>query len=302
MREVLDLLLAPGFLANGPVRIALRVGSVAAVVSAVVGLFTVVRGRSFAGHALADVSSAGGAAAFLLGMSPLFGFLAMSVAGAGVIEYADAHESHEGDVLTGIVLGVGLGLTALLLFLDMRTPGASGAAVTVLFGSMFTLARSLVPVALGAAAIAVTAIAAVYRPLLLSALLTDLAQAQGIGVRRAGFMHAVALALAVTLSALTVGAILSTALLIGPAAAALRLADRPGRALMLAASIGLAATWGGVLMAYDSFYWTPGRGWPVSFCIVLLIGVAYLAASIAARARAVPAGGRPVIRSGCERH
>jgi zinc/manganese transport system permease protein len=75
---------------------------------------------------------------------------------------------------------------------------------------------------------------------------------------------------------MTVGAILSTALLIGPAAIALRLARRPGAALLLSAAIGLAASWGGLLMAYDSYYWTPGHGWPVSFCIVALIFGAYL--------------------------
>jgi len=94
----------------------------------------------------------------------------------------------------------------------------------------------------------------------------------------------------VALSALTVGAILSTALLIGPAATALRLADRPGRALLLAPLIGLAATHVGVLIAYDSYGWTGGHGWPVSFCIVTLIFLAYLATNLPRRAgKALPA-------------
>jgi zinc/manganese transport system permease protein len=67
----------------------------------------------------------------------------------------------------------------------------------------------------------------------------------------------------------------------------------------LAALIGLAATWGGTVLAYESYYWTPGRGWPVSFCIVSLIFCAYLAASWAgARAE------RPQVQhpSGCQAH
>ena len=92
-------------------------------------------------------------------------------------------------------------------------------------------------------------------------------------------MHLLTLALAVSLSAMTVGAILSTALLIGPAATALRLAKRPGVAMALAALIGLGTTWGGILLAYNSFYWTPGHGWPVSFFVVTLIFVAYLLAT-----------------------
>ncbi len=86
--------------------------------------------------------------------------------------------------------------------------------------------------------------ALLYRPLLLSSLDPDLAEIRGINVRLVGFLHLLVLALAVALSAMTVGAILSTALLIGPAAIALRLACRPGWAILLAALIGLGASWG----------------------------------------------------------
>ena len=283
MHQVLTLMFAPGFMRNGPVHTALIVGGGAALVCAAVGVFTVMRGQSFAGHALADVASAGGSAALLLGISPLAGFLGISALAGGAMEWADVRDARERDLVTGVTLGVGLGLTALFLYFDTVFRSTSGAAVTVLFGSLFTIPASIVPVALGVAVAALLAIGAVYRPLLVSALSEDLAQAQGVRVRLTALVHALALALAVSLSAMTVGAILSTALLIGPAATALRLADRPGRALALAVLIGLAATWGGILLAYDSFYWTPGHGWPVSFFIVLLIFIAYLFAHLAVR-------------------
>jgi zinc/manganese transport system permease protein len=82
----------------------------------------------------------------------------------------------------------------------------------------------------------------------------------------------------------TIGAILSTAVLVGPPAAALRLTRRPGVAIAWAAAIGLAVTWLGILLAYDSYYWPPaGRGWPVSFFVVALVLVVYLLADLAAR-------------------
>ncbi len=287
-----------GFWTNGPVRVALAVGGSAALVCAVVGMATVMRRQSFAGHALADVSSAGGSAAYLLGVNPLLGFLGMAAAAAGVMEWADIREARERDLLTGVVLGAGLGLAALLLYFDATVRSVSGAAVTVLFGSMFTIPATIVPLALAVAALALAASAVIYRPLIVSSLSVDLARTQGIRVRAVALTHALALALAVSLSAMTVGAILSTALLIGPAAAALRVAKRPATALALAALIGLAASWGGIVLAYESFYWTPGHGWPVSFFIVALIFGAYLLAGWAAgRAR------RPTAHpSGCEGH
>jgi len=50
----------PGFFASGPVHVALAVGTVVAITSAVVGVFTVTRGQSFAGHSLADSAAGAG--------------------------------------------------------------------------------------------------------------------------------------------------------------------------------------------------------------------------------------------------
>jgi zinc/manganese transport system permease protein len=108
-----------------------------------------------------------------------------------------------------------------------------------------------------------------------------------VPVRLVGALCLVAIALAVALSALTIGAILSTALLVGPAATALRLTNKPGLAMIWAAIIGLVATWLGILLAFDSFYWPPARqGWPVSFFVVTLVFTFYLIAQAPSALRA----------------
>lgn len=280
MTDLVHLVVEPGFLASGAVRTALVVGGVAAVVSGVVGTLTVVRGQSFAGHALADVSSAGGSAAFLLGVSPLLGFLAMAGVAAGGMQVAGARRVQGRDLATGVVLGAGLGAAALFLYLDTTTTSTTGAAVTVMFGSMFAIPASIAPWAAALSAATLVAVAVAYRPLLLASANPELAAVRGVRVWATELVHLVALAVAVALSALTVGAILGTALLVGPAAAALHLARRPGRAIVTSAAIGLVATWLGVLLAYDSYDWGTGhRGWPVSFFIVTLVLLAYLIAA-----------------------
>ena len=273
---LLSLVVEPGFLTNEPVRTAIVIGCAAAIVSGVVGVFTVIRGQSFAGHALADVSSAGGAAAFLLGINPLGGFLLMAVLAAASMELVRVDRASERDLLTGIVTGAGLGLAALFLYFDVTTSSTTGAAVTVMFGSIFAVPASIVPLALAVGIGALVAVGVLYRPLLLCSFDPDLAAVRGVPVRLIGLLHLIVVALAVALSAITVGAILSTALLIGPAAIALQLAKRPGVVILLAAAIGVGATCAGILVAYDSYEWTGGHGWPVSFCIVALIFVAYV--------------------------
>jgi zinc/manganese transport system permease protein len=270
-------LFEPGFLQTSAVHVALIIGAVVALVSGPVGVFTVVRGQSFAGHSLADLGSTGGSAAFLLGISPLFGFVGMGVLAAGVMEGIGVRRPRGRDLATGIVLGAGLGLAALFLYLDTTHESTSGATIDVLFGSIFAVSSSTVPLVIAFSLVALTLIGVLYRPLLLSSLSPDVAAARGVPVRLVGVGYLLALAVAVSLSAVTIGAILSTALLIGPAATGLRLARRPGVAMALAALIGLAAAWLGVLLSYDSYDWVSGgQGLPVSFFIVALIFVGYL--------------------------
>jgi zinc/manganese transport system permease protein len=287
VRHLLGIVVEPGFFASAPVRLALLAGSVVAVVSGIVGSFAVLRGQSYAGHALADISVTGGSASFLVGVSPLWGFVGVGVLAAGAMDMIGVRRPAGRDLATGIVRGAGLGLAGLFLYWDTTQTNTTGATITILFGSIFTISSSILPVVALLSAVALGIVAMLYRPLLLSSVGTELAVVRGIPVRFVGVACLMAIAIAVSLSAMTIGTILSTALLIGPAATGLRLTSKPGLAMIWAALIGLAVTWLGVLLAYDSFYWPPARhGWPVSFFVVTLVFLFYiLARTPGARAR-----------------
>lgn len=281
MSAPLAAVIAAGFFDSEAVRVALVVGAVVAVVSGTVGMFTVVRGQAFAGEALSDIGTAGGSGAFLLGVGPLWGFVAVDVVAAAVMELIGVQRPRGRDVATGIVLGAGLGLAALLLYLATTFENTTGATVTILFGSVFAIAHDTIPLIVLLSVAALGIVALLYRPLLLSSMSAEMAAARGIPVRLVGAVYLLALALAVALASMTIGTILSTALLIGPAATALRLTRRPGLAIAVAALIGVAAMWLGVLLAYDSYDWPPaGTGWPVSFFVVTLIFLGYLLAGV----------------------
>ncbi len=147
----------------------------------------------------------------------------------------------------------------------------------VLFGSIFAISSSTVPTVIWFSVVTLALLAVVYRPLMLTSVSPEVAEARAIPVRLVGFCFLLALAVAVSLAALTIGAILSTALLIGPSAAALRLSRRPGVAMVVACLIGVGATWLGILLAYDSYDWLT-TGLPVSFFVVTVIFGVYLVA------------------------
>ncbi len=278
---------ASGLFTSPPVQVALVIGAVAATVSAVVGVLAMVRGLAFAGHALTDVAATGGSGAVLVGASPLGGFLGGALVGAGAIALAGHGPQQRRDVATGIVLSAATGLSALFLYLDATTNATTGVTQRVLFGSLFSASSSTVPVAieLGAATLLLTAVIA--RPLVLSSLSRELARARGIPVGVVSGVFLVTLAMAVGLSALTIGSLLSTALLVGPAAAAVRVTTRMSYALVIASGIGIVSTWLGITLAYDSYNWMPHhQSLPVSFFVVVDVVVAYGLCSLVAARRA----------------
>ncbi len=221
-------LFEPGLFSSGPVRTALLVGAVVAITSGVIGVFTVLRGQSFAGHSLADVATTGGSGAFLVGINQFWGFLAAGIAAAALMEGIGVQRRRGRDVATGVVLGAALGAAALFLYLGTLQTATTGASFTVLFGSIFVISPDTVPALVASGVIALVVVAALARVLLLTSVSPDLARARGVNVRLVGIAYLAALAVSVSLAAVAIGAVLSTALLIGPPATALRVTKSPG--------------------------------------------------------------------------
>ena len=270
--RVLAPLFEPGFFASGPVHVRARRRRIVRVVAGVVGVFTVIRGQSFAGQALADIGTTGGSGAFLVGVNPLWASSsAPSLAAGG--HGADRRPAPRGrDLATGIVLGAGARPgRAVPLPRTRPTRAPPGRRSPILFGSMFAIAARTVP----------------WSSLLQRPRARDHrcpATGRCCSARSApswprpaasrsawsGALYLLALALAVALAAMTIGAILTTALLIGPAATALRLTKRARSGHRCwPARIGVGATWLGIAARLRQLLLAARQhGWPVSFFVV----------------------------------
>jgi len=208
------------------------------------------------------------------------------VIGAGAMDAIGVQRVKDRDVATGVVLGAATGLSALFLYLITLQTTTTGSTQSILFGSVFTVEPSTLPDVLVLTALVLVGLAVIRRPLLMSSISPELAAARGVRLRAVGIVFMVMLAVAVGLSAIVIGSILSTALLIGPPASALRVSTRLSRALLLACAMGVAATWLGIVFAYDSYYWFgSGRGLPVSFFVVVDVLAEFVLVSLVARRR-----------------
>jgi zinc/manganese transport system permease protein len=271
------------FFASPNVDAALVASAVVAALSAAVGYFVVLRGLAFAGHAVTDIGLTGGAGALLVGLDPLFGLLAFSIGAAAAVG-ALGERARERDLATGLVLALALGIGALCLHLQTQVANAQS---SLLFGSVFDTDAALVRVVVIVGAVALAALIAIYRPLLFASVAPEAATTAGVAVRTLGYAFLILMAVAVAETAQVVGVLISTALLIGPAATAMTLVRDPLRGIAGAVSLAIAEAWLAIALAYASFGWTHGaHSWPVSFFVSTLALAAYIAARVIRRAGA----------------
>ena len=116
---------------------AFAAAGIVAVVSGIVGYFLVMRGQTFAGHALSHIGFAGATGAGLIGLAPLWGLLGFTLA-AGIAMGALSERISNRDIAIGIVLSLALGFG--LLFLHYYTSFATQ-ATALLFGNVLAVDR-----------------------------------------------------------------------------------------------------------------------------------------------------------------
>lgn len=242
-----------------------------AVVCGPVGWFLVLRGQTFASHALSHVGFAGATGALLIGLSPLTGLTAGAL-GAGVLMGLAGDRVAGRDVMIGLVLSVAMGAGA--LFLHFLTHSAS-AATALLFGDILGISSSM----LGWLAIlsggCLLALGGMARPLLFASLQPELAEAKGVRTALLDVLFLALVAIATAECAQITGVLLVFTLMVAPAAAILRLGLPPFVGLLAAAGLAVVEAWGGLMLSWHTDY-------PTSFWIAVLGGVGFLLAGLVA--------------------
>ncbi len=246
---------------------AFAAAGIAALVSGIVGFFLVMRGQTFAGHALSHIGFAGATGAGLIGLASLWGLIGFTLA-AGITMGALSERISNRDVAIGVVLALALGFG--LLFLHYYTSFATQ-ATALLFGNVLAVDRGTIATLAVLGAITLAGLSAILRPLIFASLQPELAEAKGVPLRFVSTAFLAIVALAVSECAQIVGVLLVFTLMVGPPAAAQRLVSGLWSGLALSAALSLGEAWLGLTVAFYT-------DWPVSFCIAMLSGACYFTA------------------------
>jgi zinc/manganese transport system permease protein len=231
------------------------VATIIAAIAGVVGFFVVLRGSAFPAHAIPNSAFAGAAAANVFGFNALLGLAGFAAAAAFGI--ATLGRRGRNDVVTALALVLGLAIGAVFL---SRSGQYEPQLYALLFGEVLGVSTTeLLPVAALAAA-CIAAIALLYRPLLLSSIVPDIAEAKGVSSYRMELAFLLVLAAATALTVPVVGALLIFSLMIGPPAAARSFTDRPPLAIILSVAIALITVWAAIACSFQT-------NWPIGFFV-----------------------------------
>src|SRR5947207_3079821 len=227
---------------------AFAAAGIVAAVSGMVGFFLVMRGQTFAGHALSHIGFAGATGAGLIGIAPIWGLLGFTLA-AGVGMGMLGERISNRDVAIGVVLALALGFG--LLFLHYYTSFATQ-ATAILFGNVLAVDHTMITTLAVLGAITLAALAAIMRPLIFATLQPELAEAKGVPMRFISTAFLALVAIAVSASAQIVGVLMVFTLMVGPAAAAQRVTTGLWSGIALSAALALGEAWLGITMAYET--------------------------------------------------
>ncbi|MGY3379117.1 zinc/manganese transport system permease protein [Arthrobacter sp. TE12231] len=250
-------------------------GAVLGLLGGLMGTFVMKRDLAFAVHGISELSFAGAAFALLIGADIILGSLAGSVLAAVVLGLMGVRARDKNSII-GVIMPFGLGLG--ILFLSLYE-GRAANKFGLLTGQIVSVGTVQLQVLAAAAVVVMLALVAIWRPLTFASVDPDVATARGVPVRALSLAFMVLLGISVALSIQIVGALLVLALLITPAAAAMRVTSSPRLVVTLSIVFAMAATVGGILLAL-------GGRLPISPYVTTLSFLIYVACRVIGGARA----------------
>lgn len=220
-------------------------GAVLGLVGGLIGVFVMQRDMAFAVHGISELSFAGAAAALLIGVDVVTGSIVGSLIAAGLIGVLGARARDRNSII-GVLMPFGLGLG--ILFLSLYN-GRSANRFSLLTGQIVSVQTGQLGWLIALSAVALLALLLIWRPLRFDSLDPQSAAARGVPTTAVSLVFMLLLGLVVAVAVHIIGALLVMALLVTPAAAAMRVASGPVAVPVLAAAFGFVSAVGGILLA-----------------------------------------------------
>lgn len=234
----------------GFVQRALMSGILIASVSALLGMFLVLRRFSLIGDGLAHSTFGSVAVVLLIGISPLYVTLAalpLVIISSLAIYKLTSSRKINADAAIGIVSSLGI---AAGIILTSLSGGFNVDLLSYLFGNILTVNTTELLLAFIIFLVVVAVVICFYEDLFAVTFDQELAQSMGVKTRRINIILFVLTAVAAVLAMKVAGIMLVSALLILPALTALQLSVSFRNTMIAAVGFAIGAVLCGIMMAF----------------------------------------------------
>ncbi len=222
-------------------------GMIIAVLASVSGSFIVLRRYSMMTETLAHSALVGVAVGLLVGGSPLWMAVIVSLISAWTIEYLRSYYQLYSDAVLAIFLSGSLALAIVIVSLA----GAFNSSLfSYLFGSILSVSYEDVVTMLLFGGIALAVLLGFYKEFYFIAFDEEVAQTSGIRVKLFNFLLVTIVAVIIALSIRVVGTLLIGALMVIPTVSALQYGEGFARTILLALLFSLLSVVVGMTVSY----------------------------------------------------
>jgi len=267
---------------------ALIAGVGVALVAGPLGCFIVWRRMAYFGDTLSHAALLGVALSLLLNINTMVAVGGVSILLAALLILLRRRDTLSSDAILGLLShsALALGLVCLAFMTWVRID-----LLGLLFGDILAVTRLDIAVIYGGGALVLGLLILIWRRLFAATVSPDLAASEGLRPERTELVFILLTAVVIAISLKVIGALLITALLIIPAAAARRLSNSPEQMAVIAAMAGAIAVVGGL---YTSLHYdTPSGPSIVVAAMVLFILSLVPGVQVVRRMVALKQGDRP---------
>ncbi|VGO17606.1 High-affinity zinc uptake system membrane protein ZnuB [Pontiella desulfatans] len=227
---------------------ALRAGLLISAVCAMLGVFVILKRAVFIGITLSEVATCGVAAAFLLGIPPFAGSLALVLAAVGALAIPFDNQRIPRDTLMGIIF---IAASALAVLLVSKSGTGLMEVNAVLYGDLILASKKELAILFAVLVPALAGFLLFLRPSLYSFLDREAAKVLGIRTWIWETLFFLMLGAVISATSQIAGALLVFCYLVVCPATALVLSKRIKVVLALAPLLGMLATFLGMVVSFN---------------------------------------------------
>jgi len=226
---------------------ALMAAFLASIVCGIIGPFIVTRRLVFISGGISHISFGGLGIAYWLGINPLYGATAFSLAAATWIGFSKQDKMSESDLIIGILWAFGMAIGIIFIHL---TPGYAPNLMTFLFGNILTVPRFDIFIISILVLVITLSVLIFYKGFVSVALDEEYSKARKLPVRSLNIGLLILIALSIVTLIQVVGIILVIALLTIPVAVAKEFSIHFKKIILISILFGISICLLGLFISY----------------------------------------------------